>query len=198
MQAGTQTKGISFWEHGSLVAARFRDLMNTEPNMTWRLPSWFTENADWIRETLAPDFDIISTYQLWHDLSKPLCRVVDEAGRAHYPDHALVGERIWLSLGGDAAIGRLIGRDMDMHTMKPSMAESYKHLDIALILLTTALCELHANASMFGGAESDSFKIKFKNLERLGCAFFRIYGVQGLRSCPTSSRASGNKGGDLP
>lgn len=168
MQAGTQTKGISFWEHGSLVAARFRDLMNAEPNMTWRLPSWFTENVDWIRGTLAPDFDIISTYQLWHDCGKPFARVVDADGKIHYPNHAKISADIWRKLGGDALIGDLIERDMDCHLLRPAEACDFALKPHALVLLVTALCELHANASMFGGIESDSFKMKFKRLDRCG------------------------------
>lgn len=37
-----------------------------------------------------------------------------------------------------------------------------------LTLLVTSLCEIHANADMFGGIESSSFKIKFKQLDRRG------------------------------
>lgn len=168
MQAGTQTKGISFWEHGSLVAARFRDLMNPTPNMVWRLPDWFTENADWIREQLAPDFDTIITYQQWHDCGKPYCRTTDDDGKIHYPNHAQVSADIWRKLGGDPLIGDLIERDMDCHLLRPADACDFAAKPHALILLVTALCELHANASMFGGISSDSFKIKFKRLDRCG------------------------------
>jgi hypothetical protein len=197
MKAGFQTAGISYWEHGELVAARFRDLMNPNPNMTWRLPAWFEQNADWIRAKLAPDFELISSYQLWHDLSKPLCKALDADGRTHYPNHATIGEQTWLALGGDKQIGRLIGRDMDMHTMKPSAVQEYQHLDVALVLLTTALCELHANSSMFGGFGSDSFKIKFKNLDRLGSAFFRVYGAQGLVTMQAGEELNDSKVGGL-
>jgi hypothetical protein len=37
-----------------------------------------------------------------------------------------------------------------------------------LTLLVTSLCELHSNASMFGGIESTSFKIKYKQLDKRG------------------------------
>lgn len=168
MQSGAQTKGISYWEHGSLVAARFRDLMNPTPNMVWRMPDWFTQNASWIRTQLAPDFDSIITYQQWHDCGKPLCRTVDDEGKVHYPDHAKVSAEIWLKLGGDAFIGELIEHDMDCHLLRPAQAADFATQPYALILLVTALCELHANASMFGGLQSDSFKIKWKRLDRCG------------------------------
>jgi hypothetical protein len=168
MQAGFQTAGISYWEHGQLVAARFRDLMNPNPNMTWRLPAWFEQNADWIRAKLAPDFELISSYQLWHDCGKPFCRIVDEDGKSHYPDHANVSAKIWRQLGGDPKIGDLIEQDMLCHQLRPADAEAFASNPNALTLLVTALCELHANASMFGGFQSDSFKIKYKRLDKCG------------------------------
>jgi hypothetical protein len=168
MQAGHQTTGISFWEHGSMVAARFRDLMSPEPAMTWRLPDWFSSNADWIHAQLQPDFDLITTYQQWHDLSKPYCRTVDEDGKAHYPDHASVSASIWWNLGGDHKIGTLISQDMLCHQLRPADALAFAANPNALVLLITAMCELHANASMFGGISSDSFKIKYKRLDKCG------------------------------
>jgi hypothetical protein len=168
MQSGFQTKGISYWEHGALVAARFRDLMNPNPNMVWRLPDWFTENADWIRAQLAPDFDTIIKYQQWHDCGKPYTRTVDDEGKVHYPDHAKVSAEIWRELGGDPMIVYLIEHDMDCHLLRPDGACAFASQPHALILLTSALCELHANASMFGGLSSDSFKIKYKRLDRCG------------------------------
>lgn len=36
------------------------------------------------------------------------------------------------------------------------------------VLLITGLCEIHSNAVMFGGIDSQSFKIKHKKLNRLG------------------------------
>jgi hypothetical protein len=41
-------------------------------------------------------------------------------------------------------------------------------LQTVLTLLVTSLCELHSNASMFGGIESTSFKIKYKQLDKRG------------------------------
>ena len=173
MKAGHQTAGISYWEHGSLVAARFRDLMSQEPCMTWRLPAWFTENAAWIREQLLPDFDLITTYQQWHDCGKPATRTIDADGKIHYPNHAVVSASIWRNLGGDPKIGDLIEQDMACHLLRPAEAEAFASNPNALILLTTALCELHANATMFGGFQSDSFKIKYKRLDKCGAIILK-------------------------
>lgn len=168
MMAGHQAKGLSFWTHGSMVAARFRDLMNPNPCMTWRLPDWFTSNQNFIRASLMPDFKSITEYHQWHDLGKPYCQIIDDEGRTHYPNHAEVSADIWRSLGGDSKIGQLIADDMLCHQLRPAEALAFASNPNALTLLVTALCELHANAAMFGGIESDSFKIKYKRLDKCG------------------------------
>jgi hypothetical protein len=93
---------------------------------------------------------------------------VDADGKQHFPDHARISGAIWRTLGGDPIIARYIEHDMDMHLLKPADALSYKHLDLAPALLLTALAELHANAEIFGGIESTSFKIKWKQLSKIG------------------------------
>jgi hypothetical protein len=180
MSSGFQTQGLSYWDHGSMVTCRFRDLMNPNPNpsMVWRLPTWFTEHADWIRKQLEPYFDDIITYQQWHDLGKSYCRTVDAEGKIHYPEHASTSEAIWVHLGGDRWIGELIGQDMLCHQLRPADAAEFAKNPNALILLCTALCELHANATMFGGIESDSFKIKAKRLTKIGKIILSVLQAQ--------------------
>lgn len=151
--------------------------MNPNPQMIWRLPAWFTEHADWIRETLMPHFENIAIYHQWHDCGKPYCKTIDEDGKVHYPDHAETSAKIWNSLTQGQTdpwakdnrwIGCLIRDDMLCHQLRPADAEAFALNPNAVTLLTTALCELHANASMFGGLESDSFKIKYKRLDKCG------------------------------
>lgn len=57
---------------------------------------------------------------------------------------------------------------MAAHLTKPSEFETFMALDDFKVLLITALCEIHSNAVMFGGIDSQSFKIKYKKLNRLG------------------------------
>lgn len=66
-------------------------------------------------------------------------------------------------------IGNLIGLDMIMHTESKEeiLARNLSKKDM-FTLLITALAECHANAEMFGGIDSTSFKIKFKKIERIG------------------------------
>lgn len=99
---------------------------------------------------------------------KPFCRTVDEDGRQHFPDHAAVSARIWREAGGSAEVEHLIEQDMDVHLLKAEGVEEFAQRPYATALLLTGLSELHANASMFGGVESVSFKIKAKNLLKRG------------------------------
>lgn len=167
MSSCCQTPGQTILQHGEAVSIRFKDLIG-ERRMEWRLPDWF--DLDFLLP-LCPDLQTMETYQVYHDCSKPDVLVISEDGRRHFPNHAMMSAAKWLSIGGDKLIGRLMEHDMDMHTMKPAEIGSYKHFDLAPALLLTALCELHANAEMFGGLESTSFKIKWKALNKLGKAF---------------------------
>ena len=58
---------------------------------------------------------------------------------------------------------------MEIHTIKAKDVEYFcRDKTIALTLLIAGLCEVHSNASMFGGIESTSFKIKMKQIEKRG------------------------------
>ena len=107
------------------------------------------------------------------NLGKPACRIVDGDGRQHFPGHATVSKRVWLDAGGDAGIGELIGMDMDVHLLKGEGVEAFSHRPQACALLITALCEVHANASMFGGIASTSFKMKWKHVDKRGRAILK-------------------------
>ena len=163
MSSCCQTPGQTILQHGVAVADRFKDLVG-ERRLEWRLPDWF--DLDLLN--LCPSAEVMEQYHIYHDCGKPFCRTVDEEGRQHFPDHARISASIWRVYGGDPFIATLIEHDMDMHTLKAAEAADYKHLDLAPALLLTALAELHANAAMFGGLESTSFKIKWKNLNKLG------------------------------
>ena len=61
---------------------------------------------------------------------------------------------------------------MDMHTLSAAGIDNFCYLrrKEAISLLISALAEIHSNAQMFGGIESDSFKIKWKHIDRRGNA----------------------------
>ena len=169
-----QFKDMSVLDHGISVHEWFKDLhghltRGTPLAKQWRLPDWI--NDPLIIERLF-DFDILATYQIYHDCGKPFCRIVDEQGRQHFPNHAEVSRQRWLecSDGSEAAlqIARLIGMDMDAHLLKSEGVAEFASRPEAVSLLVTALCEIHSNSVMFGGIESTSFKIKWKQINKIG------------------------------
>jgi len=170
MDGCNQMKGMTVFQHGAMVAGYYEDLIDHlqdgEPlAFEWRLPEWASRP-----EVLAalPSRDVMQTYHVFHDCGKPACRTVDKDGRQHFPDHAAVSKRVWLEAGGSHEIGELIGMDMDAHLLKGDGLEEFASRPQARALLLTALAEIHANASMFGGVSSTSFKIKWKHLDKRG------------------------------
>lgn len=165
-----QTQGLSVLAHGELVHAYYQDLRNhvtqgTPLQYEWKLPDWFADKNLWQRRFSE---EVIEEYQVNHDCSKPLVRTVDLDGRVHFPGHANASEAIWLHVGGDDDAARLMGMDMDIHLLKAEGQEAFAARPEAATLLLTGLCEIHANASMFGGIDSTSFKIKWKHIDKRG------------------------------
>lgn len=58
--------------------------------------------------------------------------------------------------------------DMDIHLLKADGVPEFTARPQAAALLLTGLAEVHANAAMFGGIESTSFKIKWKQIDKRG------------------------------
>ena len=170
MNACEQTPGMTVLQHGASVWEYFEDLHSHLCNGTplkfeWRLPEWAYNPV--LIEQLLP-IKIIREYLVYHDCGKPFCRTVDEDGRQHFPDHARVSERTWLDAGGHPVAARLMGLDMEIHLLKGDGVEDFAKRPEAATLLMAGLAEIHSNASMFGGIESTSFKMKLKNLSRRG------------------------------
>jgi hypothetical protein len=172
MKSCEQSSGQTILEHGEAVSQAYKDLIGPQSQIAWRLPDWFKQNHEWMISQ-CPSLDIMEAYHLFHDVGKCECRELDVAGNPHFQNHALISARTWLVAGGSQQVGTLIERDMDMHLLKPSRVQGYNHFDLVPALLLTALSEIHANAKMFGGIESTSFKIKWKALDRLGTTILR-------------------------
>lgn len=119
------------------------------------------------------------------NVGKPACRTVDEDGRQHFPDHAAVSARVWREAGGCEEVAHLIASDMDVHLLKGEGVEEFARRPGAVALLLTGLAEVTANASMFGGIESTSFKIKFKNIEKRGRAIVKA--IAGREAMPMAA-----------
>lgn len=175
MRNTEQTAGLSVLAHGMQVARYFEDLrqhvLYGKPlRYAWRLPEWALERALWAQLLPLPT---VRRYQIYHDAGKPFCREVDEMGRQHFPNHAAVTASLWQSLTGEKDVARLMGMDMDIHLLKAEGIPAFIARPEAATLLLTGLAEVHANAAMFGGIESTSFKMKLKHLKRRGKSIAR-------------------------
>lgn len=176
-----QTQGQSVFQHGRSVESYVKELLNylkgTEPlKREWNLPDWVQDYKKQILENVMEDK--IFEYARYHDCGKPYCRTEDDKG-VHFPDHANVSREVYLHLGGDATVANLIGWDMCLHVLNAEeikkCCENQWTAQEAVTLLVAALSEVHSNSRMFGGIESVSFKIKFKQLVKRGKQVLKHY-----------------------
>jgi hypothetical protein len=171
MQNCSQTDTQSVYEHGIAVknyTFKLIDILEGKSSPDgFKLPNWCLEFRHNLLKNLLPK-DIIEEYTIFHDCGKPYCMIVDENGKRHFPNHAEKSRQTWLSLGGSPTVANLIGMDMMIHTMKSNEIDEFiKHKE-AITLLIVGLAEIHANAEMFGGIDSTSFKIKLKQINKKG------------------------------
>jgi hypothetical protein len=171
-----QSQGQSILEHGQSVHKYYLDLHNhlfygEQLQLEWRLPEWFEANRDFIKANLM-SLEILEDYHIYHDCGKPMCIKIDENGKQHFPNHAEASYQRWTDCSvqdpRNAAIGRLIRMDMDIHLINAEGLLEFSKRPEAISLMITGLCEIHSNAAMFGGIESTSFKIKWKHIDKRG------------------------------
>ena len=162
--------GISVHEH---LKALIYQLEAGRIDEGWKIPTWMMDNRELLIEMI--DYEEEATlykYATFHDCGKPFCKIIDENGKQHFPNHAEKSAEIWASLGPDQNpdVIELMRGDMWIHTMKACECETFARSRHAAVWLLTGLAEIHSNAGMFGGIESTSFKIKWKHIDRRGKA----------------------------
>lgn len=158
-----QFENVNMLDHGKMVHEYYTDLVGPREK-TWD----FGKVEDLVQQLLlrASKPEDMRDYQVYHDIGKPLCRTVDEQGRQHFPNHAQASYNAWIAAGGNPNTGWYILHDMDFHLLKGDELDPIINDSRAIDLLLTAWAEVHANAQMFGGIDSTSFKIKRKHLEK--------------------------------
>lgn len=142
----------------------------------WKIPDWFLLYRNQILNSLMSR-DIIEEYTVYHDCGKIKCITIDSDGKRHFHNHAEVSYHTWLSVGGSVQAATLMRMDMLIHTMKcDDIDEFIKHRE-AITLLIAALAEVTSNSQMFGGIDSTSFKIKWKQINKIGKKIcFKLWG----------------------
>lgn len=169
MQQHFQTDNESIYAHG-LAVWNYTEKLISGNISDMRIPRWYHDYKERILKTL-PSSDAIRNYCIFHDLGKAFCLEIDENGKRHFPNHEIISEEKWLELSEDipdkALIAKLIRYDMLFHKEKPEDILALKlSPQIICTLLLSALAAIHANADSFGGQNSDSYKIKLKNLDK--------------------------------
>lgn len=171
MQLCPQTETQSVYQHGCSVKEHIFDLISYlktgKIDEGWRLPIWMETYREQLLSALLPE-DVIEKYTIFHDCGKPYCISIDENGKRHFPDHAEVSYRTWQSVSNNQRVANLIRMDMCIHTMKAADIDEFITHPEAITLLLAGLAEVHSNAKMFGGIESESFKIKWSQINKRG------------------------------
>ena len=123
-------------------------------------------------------------YHLYHDCGKSYCKVIDKQGKIHYPDHANKSAQIHAKHFDAPEANWLIKNDMIFHSCKGEELKEWMNENTPQVIASlylTAWSEIMANAQLFGGLESDTFKIKKKRLIQHGKKIEELFIKQGLR-----------------
>jgi hypothetical protein len=191
MKSCEQASGQNMYQHGASVwdwYDRIRHILNTGSDDSknkplvnqLKLPEWFFKYEEELARNRL-NSSHLHWYTHYHDCGKPYCREI-RGEKVHYPDHAEVSYNVWMKITENfpikyrdeefvGQVGRLIRRDMDIHTLKAKEVDQFcKDKREAVTLLLVGLAEVHSNAEMFGGRDSTSFKIKWKQIDRRGRA----------------------------
>ena len=172
-----QYNNQSILEHGISVRNYFIDLFEylngKKLKYHWKIPEWLESNKQFVLNNLL-DIKIIELYTIFHDCGKPYC-IVEQNNNIHFTNHANISYEIWTSLFPDQnQVASLIKMDMDIHTIKAEQLKEFVKRKECITLLLVGLSEIHSNAEMFGGIDSNSFKIKYKHIDRRGKAIINV------------------------
>lgn len=158
MERMTFDQLVTHWEqHGLQVNMAYQDL-SKDLSLLGLDPSHPV--LVWFR---SYEFKDLGPYHLHHDCGKPFIAQWDGA-RYHYPDHGQKSFETYCSRFGEDRFAHLIRNDMAFHTARAENIAQVWSLPDSDDLYATAWAELLANVPIFGGLESDSFKIKRKRL----------------------------------
>lgn len=165
MAACEQAPGLDMLQHGQAVHDHYQRLTRQleAGDIPWPVLACVYARQAW------PAANRLERYHLYHDCGKHLVAEVGEDGKRRFPGHAEASARQYAVLfPEDAWTRHLIRHDMDFHVLRGEDLESLCRDPAAPALYLTAWAEVCANAEMFGGRQSDSFKIKAKRLIQAG------------------------------
>lgn len=167
-----QTDNQSTLDHGFSVKNYLFDLLshlrsNKDLKYEWRIPSWVYDKKEIILKSLPSD-EILKKYTILHDCGKWKCITIDQHGKRHFQNHSEISYEVYKSFFGEDVVSDLIRHDMHIHRLKSSNIDDFCQIPNYITLLIVGLCEINSNAKMFGGINSESFKIKYKSINKNG------------------------------
>jgi len=178
MRACFQFQTQDMLAHGDAVLAHYQMLLEEAQAGSfpsgWRAPKWWSAPVAQALAAKQPSRQVMARYLRYHDCGKPQCRTVDAQGRQHFEGHAQTSADLWQARGGHPDEVWLMRHDMVLHSGSAEECQALARHPLCSGLLLAGLAELHANAAMFGGVQTDSFKAKAKRLERRGAAWVRL------------------------
>lgn len=166
MKSCQQNEYQTIYDHGVSVQEHFIRLY-TNNLEGFKIPNWLIQYKNKIHKKLM-SYETCMEYTLFHDCGKPRCLSIDSEGKRHFPNHTKVSADLWRSLEESEDVARLIEMDMDIHILKSENIKEFSSREEAITLLIAGLAEIHSNANMFGGIDSTSFKIKWKQIDKKG------------------------------
>lgn len=175
MKETYQFENIDMLMHGEMVFNEYQKILNAIENKNEEYFKNIGFAFDWEfiekLKSLQYDYKTMESYQIYHDCGKHLSKNIDENGKTHYPNHAEHSSNLYGKYFNNEIAKELILKDLNFHTFNSEnmiqwIKEENKKTLASLYL--TAWAEILANASMFGGFESESFKIKRKKLIQHG------------------------------
>lgn len=169
-----QAENLNMLQHGKSVYKEYRKLIyqlnNSEGDAT------LLAVYSLIKDSIPPP-SVLKRYMVLHDCGKHLCLITDENGKRHFPNHAQNSANQFLAIfAEDRFTSILISKDMDFHLARGEQLETIWKNPLAPILYLSAWASINANAEMFGGKESDSYKIKRSRLIQSGKKFLNMKG----------------------
>ena len=166
MQLCEQAPGLNMLQHGQLVHEKYKELiaaLNVNSIEYAELSQLYARFG-----SRLPPASVLERYHVYHDCGKHLCLTIED-GKRRFPNHAEVSSRQYATVfPDDCFTAQLIRMDMDFHILRGDDLDKLCKSPFAPILYFTAWAEVNANAEMFGGKDSESYKIKRKRLIQAG------------------------------
>lgn len=167
MKECQQAPNLNMLQHGQLVHEEYKKLMTALSNEDIECKE-LQQLYERIGKMLPPPV-VLEKYHVYHDCGKHICLTIIEDGKRQFPNHAGVSAKQFATIFPDDGFSKqLIAMDMNFHIHKGDDLFLTCQHPLAPILYFTAWAEINANASMFGGKESESYKIKRSRLIQAG------------------------------